>query len=168
VNERPTKAQVSFSMDPWGRVNGDFAQEPFSRRYNARWRAMVVNLVGTGILDCTKAADRSGCYSQPFVRMGISHVGPAWVSDFNQRWTALGIPLGRVEGGKALAAEEWLDPVANSWSRPFVQSVARSELLDRPFGGLYRIELEVGPEVRLDRIERVQLLAGSTYWVKQQ
>jgi hypothetical protein len=35
-------------------------------------------------------------------------------------------------------------------------------------GGGYELEFAVGPELVLSRIERVQLLIGSTSWVKQQ
>ena len=90
------------------------------------------------------------------------------MTDWNQTWTTLGTPLGVIEGAKALAAEEWLDPVANSWNRPYVASVARSEYADRPLGDVYELTLDVGPELILERIERIQLLVGLSYWVKQQ
>ena len=74
---------------------------------------------------------------------------------------------GQVEGAKALAAEEWLDPLANGWSKPFVAAVGRSEFADRPLGGTYELVLQLGPEVTLSRIERLQVLFESAYWVKQ-
>jgi len=48
-----------------------------------------------------------------------------------------------------------------------VASIARTELQERPFGGAYELEIAVEPEVRLDRIERVQILLSSTYSVQQ-
>lgn len=167
-NVKPQRARVMFSVDPWGRVGGTVTNEPFSKRYNARWGKLAVNLVGTGILDCQKAKDPAGCYSQSFLRYDLTHLGPAWTRNYDQEWRFLGMPTGRIEAGKALAAEEWLDPVANGWAKPFVGAVARSEYRERPFDGTYMLELTLGPEARVDRIERVQVLTDATYWVKQQ
>jgi hypothetical protein len=45
--------------------------------------------------------------------------------------------------------------------------VARFELLERPVGGAYQLDLETPPEVRLDRIDRLQVLAQTNYWIQQ-
>ena len=83
------------------------------------------------------------------------------------QWRSLDVPWGRVEGGKGLAAEVWLDPLRDGWSTSYVSAIKRTEFELRPLGGTYELEIEAGPEVDLDRIERVQLLIGSNYWVKQ-
>ena len=163
----PRRARVSFSLDPWGRLYGNIANPPYGRRHNARWRELAVNLVGTGLRDCAGAADPNSCYANAFVRYNLTHVGPAWVTDFDEQWRSLGVPAGSVEGAKGLAAEQWLDPTGNGFSKPYVANVARTEFAGRPIGGTYRLELEVTPDVRLDRLDRVQVLARSTYWVKQ-
>jgi hypothetical protein len=126
-----------------------------------------VNLVGTGVLDCSKATDPGACYTQPFVRYQLTHSGAPWITDAEQSWTILPMPSGNIEGAKALAAEQWLDPIVNAWSEPYVASVARSELSVRPLGGSYEIQFDLGPEVVLERIQRVQLLLGTSYWVSQ-
>jgi hypothetical protein len=159
--------RLLFALDPWGRLHGDIAAEPFERRFNARWGNLAVNLVGTGVLDCSKATDPDTCYTQPFVRYQLSHRGVPWITDAEQSWTILPVPIGSIDGAKALAAEQWLDPIVNAWSKPFVASVARSELSVRPLGGSYEIELDLGPEVVLERIQRVQLLVSTSYWVSQ-
>jgi hypothetical protein len=164
----PSKARIGFSLDPWGRKGGDIAHEPYQNRFNARWTRLAVNLVGTGLIDCSLAADPMTCYSEPFLRYQLTHVGPAWVSDFEQVWHVLGLPRGQIEGAKALATETWLDPIFESFSKPEVDAVARSEFRERAYGGVYHLELNTGPEVRFERLERVQVLAGGSYWVKQQ
>lgn len=168
LNERPTFARLRFSLDPWGRLRGSINAEPYAKRYNVRWSKLALNLVGTGIQDCTKAGDPLTCYSQPFVRFDLTQVGPSWATSFEQTWLALEVPRGQVEGGKALAAEQWLDPISNSWTKPFVAQVARTEYLDRPVAGAYSATFTLGPEVTLGRIDRVQVLSEFAYWVKQQ
>lgn len=163
----PTRARVTFSLDPWGRLNGDVANAPYAKRHNARWRELAVNVVGTGVRNCAIAADPSGCYANAYLRYHLEHAGPAWVTNFDEQWRALGVPVGSIEGAKALTAEQWLDPTGNGFSKPYVASVTRSEFAGRPVGGTYRLEIEVTPDVRLDRIDRLQVLTRSTYWVKQ-
>lgn len=165
---RPARARLLFSLDPWGRKDGGIADPPYEKRFNARWSQLAVNFVGTGVLDCQKAKDPPGCYSQAFIRFDLRHVGPPWITDYDGAWRTLAVPLGAIEAGKALAAELWLDPLKDGWDTSYISAVARTELANRPFGGAYALEFEVKPETRLDRIERVQILSGQEYWVKQQ
>jgi len=163
----PDRARMEFTLDPWGRLNDHIANEPYTRRFNGRWDLMAVNFAGTGIKNCDGAPDPYACYSEGFIRYSLSHVGPAWVTDYDGIWRTLGVPIGRIEGAKALASELWLDPLKDGWNTPYITAVARTELQLRPLGGAYELEFVITPEIDIDRIERVQLLIGSTYWVKQ-
>lgn len=163
----PSRARLNFGLDPWGRVNGDYASPPFNQRHNARWSRMAVNVVGTGIRDCASSPDPLTCYNESFLRFDLRHGGPAWITNYAQEWRTLGISAAFVEAGKALSAEEWLDPVSNTWTVPLVSNIARQELLERPLSGQYELVIELTPDVRLDRVERIQLLAETNYWVAQ-
>jgi hypothetical protein len=164
----PDEARLEFTLDAWGRVNGSTASAPYSKRFNVRWTKLAVNFVGTGVKNCMAALDPAGCYASGFIPFNLSHTGPAWVTDYDERWHQLDVPIGQIEGGKGLAAEIWLDPLKNGWSTDFISAVARSEYELRPIGGGYTLDFPVAPEVVLSRIERVQILVGSTAWVKQQ
>jgi hypothetical protein len=164
----PDEARLDFQIDPWGRLNGDYADVPFSARYNVRWTQLAVNFVGTGVKNCTLAADPDACYTQEFISYNLSHYGPAWITDYDEVWRFLDVSAGQIEAGKGLAAELFIDPLQDGWSNTYISSVARTEYELRPLGGNYEIDFAVPPEVVLDNIERVQLLVGSTYWVKQQ
>ena len=161
------RAKLLFSLDPWGRLNGSITNEPFEKRFNARWGLLAVNFVGTGIRDCEKALDPKACYSEPFIRYNLFHRGSPWVTDYSGVWRSLRFSPGRIEGAKAIAAELWLDPLKDGWSTSYISAVARSEWRHRPLGGAYELEFKVTPDIRLDRIERLQLLIGSSSWVKQ-
>jgi hypothetical protein len=165
---KPTRARIDFTLDPWARVEGDLAQPPFDARFNARWQRLAVNLVGTGVRDCALAAKPADCYTQSYLTYDLVHTGPAWATSFEHAWRVLDFGRGVIESAKAITAEEWLDPVSNGWGKPYVEAVARTELTDRPFGGAYELTLDLGPEARPERIDRVQILLQSTYWVKQQ
>jgi hypothetical protein len=164
----PTRARYRFEMDPWGRVGGDVADLPYELRHNARWNRFTVNVTGTGVRRCSLAADPAACANNPFLRFGLTHTGPAWVTNYDQQWRVLGVSPGRIEGGKALANEESLAIPTNAWGKPNIDLLARTELFDRPLGGTYQLELQISPEVVLANIEAVQILHDSSYWVKQQ
>ncbi|MGH7297145.1 MAG: hypothetical protein ACRELB_19560, partial [Polyangiaceae bacterium] len=57
----PDTAAISFTLDPWARLDGYIANPPVNNRYNARWTQLAVNFVGTGIKNCVVAADPAGC-----------------------------------------------------------------------------------------------------------
>ncbi len=82
----PTLGRLDFSLDPWARVDGTIAEDPYTERYNERWGRLAINLVGTAVLDCTKSSDPLSCYAQSFVSFDLTHAGPAWVTDFNESW----------------------------------------------------------------------------------
>jgi hypothetical protein len=164
----PARAAIEFSLDPWARRNKSTVDAPYLNRYNVRFGRLAVNLIGTGLKDCTKAADAYACYNEGFIRFNLSQGEGAVITDFDGIWQNLATPPGRIEGAKALAAELWLDPLKDGWSTQYVSAVARTEFNLRPVGGSYRLELELGPEVKLERLERVQLLIGTSYWAKQQ
>ena len=165
--EKPTKASMDFSLDPWGRPYNTPADEPYLHRHNVRWRRFAVNFVGTGVRACDQAEDPIVCYSEPVVRYDLAHVGPAWVADYSLEWHSVAIERAYVEGAKALAAELWLDSVSAGWNQPEVVAVGRSEFAERPIAGSYELVFYLGPEVQLERVERVQLLVSEDYWVSQ-
>ena len=164
----PSRARLGFWLDPWGRLHGHHMNAPFSARHNARWRRLATNLVGAGVRDCSAAADKQTCYAEPFIRYHLRHVGPALVTNYEEQWRSLDLPVAQIEAGKALSTEEWLDPVVNSFNEPTVANVARHEFAGRPVGGAYELILELTPDVRVERIERIQLLAETDYWVRQE
>ncbi|MBN2193487.1 MAG: hypothetical protein JW751_11790 [Polyangiaceae bacterium] len=164
---QPTQARVMFLLDPWGRVLGDVAEPPFEARFNGRWQRLAVNLVGTGIRDCSEATDPTACYTEAFLRYDLEHTGRVWVANYDAAWWPLAVPTARVEGGKAIAAEEWLDPLTHGWNLPMVVTAGRQELVGRPLGGDYVLTLDIPPDTRFDRLERIQFLLETDYWVRQ-
>ncbi|MBI5531668.1 MAG: hypothetical protein HY898_03060 [Deltaproteobacteria bacterium] len=163
----PTRARISFVLDPWGRLEGDMVQPAYQVRYNTRWNRVALNFVGTGVKDCAKASNASACYSQPFVRYNLTHTGPAWSTSYDGQWFTLPVPTATIEGGKAVAAEMLLDPLFNSWSKPHIDAAGRLEYAERPVGGTYVLEFDVPPEVIMERLEQVQVLMSQSYWVQE-
>jgi hypothetical protein len=168
---RPVRARVSFSLDPWGRLNDSITRQPFRYRFNDRWVKFAVNLAGSNVIDCSEDPTLD-CVGSTFVEYDFLHFGPAWTTDYYEEWRSLGIPLQRVERGLAIAAErvltrfDWLNPPNNT----LVGTVARQEFADGPFGGTYWLELNPteNPNVRLANIQYLQILISEGYWTRQQ
>jgi hypothetical protein len=162
----PVRARVSFQLDPWGRLAGSIANPPVLYRYNARWSRVMVNLVGQDVRDCGRSPAPSDCETQNFVRFGLRHTGPAWTTDYDGRFRAFDVGIGRIEGGKALATSVRLSIPGSAWGTSSVDLLARTELAERPLAGFYDLDFEIGPEVALSRIQGVQLLHDTGYWVR--
>ena len=164
----PKMARIAFALDPWGYRDQSDRVGAYDKIYNARWTRLAVSLVGTGILDCAVAATPADCYTSPYVTARLRHKGPSWVPNYDGQFKLLDIPTGEIQQAMALAAETWLDPISNGFGNAYIDAVTRTEFIERPLNGYYEIELAVTPEMRLERIDRVQVLMGIQYWVKQE
>jgi hypothetical protein len=160
-------ARIAFILSPWGQLDGDPRNIKFEARYNVRWEKLAINLVGTGVMDCSQALDPLDCYSRGTISFNLTHQGEPWVTDYYGVWHRMMLPVGYIEGGKALAIERWLEPLVDGWTTPFISAIARTELEFRPLGGEYVLQLNLPPEAVPANIERVQILVGSQSWVAQ-
>jgi hypothetical protein len=164
---KPLEARATFFLDPWGQLAGRAQPQSFDSRVNTRIRRLAINLVGNGIKDCSGALVPSDCLANQFLRYDLEHSGPVIGIGATQQWRILNVPIGVVEGGKAATLGEFLDVQQNGWGRPFVEAVAREELLSRPISGTYVLRLQGGDTVNFDRLESLQVLVDSDYWVLQ-
>lgn len=162
----PKRARAVFRLDPWARLQGT-GERPYERRFNVRWNRFAVNLTGSMIRDCGVASNPAKCAANPYLSFDLSSVGPSWVIDYDGQWLLGGDPIVHVEGAKALANERSLGLTELYWGRTEVDGIARSELFDRPVSGEYTLDFELPQEAHPERIETVQILAESAYWVKQ-
>ena len=162
-----TRARVSFYLDPWGQAVGRTAPRRYEARVNARWGRFALNLVGNGIRDCSLSMSPNDCQANQYLRYDLHHQGPSLAIGATRQWRELEIPSAQVESGKGSTLGEFLDVSQNAWGKPFIEATARSELVGRPFNGSYVLEILGDASTRFDRIESVQILHGSSYWVLQ-
>jgi hypothetical protein len=62
---------------------------------------------------------------------------------------------------------EWLDLINQSCANPFVRNAARGEFFERAVAGAYGLVIDLAVDAVFLRIEQMQLLAESDYWVVQ-
>ena len=118
VRETADPRALGLRARSLGPALGHHSSPPSTSRYNVRIGSFAINLVGGGIRNCANSVDPPACYAEPFIRYSLKHVGPAWVTDYDQAWRSLNIPKAFVEDGKALSTEEWLDPVSTASTAP--------------------------------------------------
>lgn len=162
----PVRARTSFTLDAWGRLAGVSVGAP-TNVYNARFTQLAVNLTGTSARDCS--ATPQDC--EYYVPYRLVHNGPAYTTAYDRSEKTLALPVGVIDGAKAVAKEKVMD--IYSWTTSpdseLLATVARSEFVDRPLGGTYTLELNPYQEqnIRLDYITGVQVLYQAGAWVRQ-
>jgi hypothetical protein len=164
----PSRIRNMFFLDPWAQIVGAGPVQHFEKRVNVRWGKFAVNLVGSGITDCSQARDPNTCQASQFLRYDLQHLGPSLAQGATREWMLLDIPLAQVESGKAATLGQFVDVERNGWGKPFIEAIARAEFEGRPMNGNYAIELAGDEGTNFDAIQSVQILAGISYWVLQQ
>lgn len=141
-----------------------------SGNFNYRIESIGVNLVGTGLRDCSdlREGTSTGCYASGNVSYSILHNGPYLVR--NARGELYSAPLfpGRIESARALAAERMLTNPLSSADRGLIEPYTRHEMRGRPLGGSFALRIWDDEGFRFDRLEDVQVVLGYRYWTRQQ
>jgi hypothetical protein len=164
----PTQANGQIEWPDTASITLSLREVVGNQTLNVRWDNLALNLVGTGIRNCAAAADPNDCYTNPFIRANFTHEGPVQTNSYDGVAHTLFLPTAFVQQAKVLTAEEILDPVSNGFATSYVSAVARADLQNRPLAGQYTIELELTPDVQLNQIQSVQILAQTHYWEREQ
>ena len=134
--------------------------------YNYRHRGLAVNVVGTGIVDCSKV-EGSSCYGSGYLEYDLEHfAGNIPVLDYMNEATCFDFGIGRVRSGKALAAERYLTLPLGSADKGLVgeSPIMKTELVGRPLSGTYRLRIKDHPALVWQNVEDVQLMLDYRYW----
>lgn len=133
--------------------------------YNYRIESVGVNVVGTGIRDCS--ASSAGCYGSANVAYSLLHEPPYLVTNARGEVYPARIFPGRIESARALAAERYLSNPISSADQALIQPSARVDFRGRPLAGGLVLRIWDEPTLDFDRIEDVQLVLQYRYWQHQ-
>ncbi len=138
--------------------------------YNYRVDALGVNIVGTGVRDCsaTGGPTPSTCYASGNIAYSMIHQGPYWVRNHTGGLYSAPLFTGRIERARALAAERYVTNPLSSADRSLIEPYLRSEFRGRPMPGTYLLRIWDDPALRFDRIEDVQIVLNYRYWTRQE
>ncbi len=133
--------------------------------YNYRLADIALNVVGTGVLDCS--ASSPSCFSDGYLGYTLEHhTGSVPISSQDGSNTCFDFRTGVIRGGKALATERVLSMPLSSADQALIESPAfrKVELRGRPLSGSYRLRIWDQAELDWDQVEDIQLLVDYSYW----
>jgi hypothetical protein len=134
--------------------------------YNFRHVDLAVNLVGTGVHDCS-ASPTPDCYGSAYIQYTLTHDGTSSeILDWDGKSYTFDFGLGSIRSGKALSAERYITLPIGSNDQALLnqQGIQHIELRGRPLDGAYSLRIWDSPSLKWDRLEDVQIVLDYLYW----
>jgi hypothetical protein len=134
--------------------------------FNFRHVNLAVNLVGTGVHDCTNTPT-AACFGTGYIEYTLEHDGTnAGILDWNGNVRFFDFGIADVQHGKALAAERYLTMPLGSddqmlISQPGIQHI---EFAGRPLDGTYHLRIYDSPALQWNNLQDVQIILNYEYW----
>jgi hypothetical protein len=146
----------------FGGLDGQISQD----NYNLRIVDVALNVVGTGVLDCSNNGSEA-CYASAFIEYDLDHTAfNAPIVDYNQQTHCFNFAKGSIKGGKALTAERYITLPLGSGDQGLIGQTAfrKTELFGRPLSGLYKLRIKDNPALVWENVEDIQFIVGHRYW----
>jgi hypothetical protein len=127
---------------------------------------LSVNLVGTGVHDCTNAPTPD-CYGSAYIQYTLAHDGTnAGILDWNGNSRVFDFGIASINSGKALAAERYITlPISSDDQALLNQAgIQHIELRGRPLDGAYTLRIWDSPSLNWNRLQDVQIVLDYLYW----
>jgi hypothetical protein len=134
--------------------------------FNYRFDKFAVNVVGTAVKNCGTSALPQPCYANNFLQFTLHHDEPFRVRNHDGKVYYAPLHPGRVQQGKALAAERYLTNPMSSADRGMLEDYWRTELRGRPLEGNYTLRIYESEEVDWTKLEDIQLAVKYRYWTR--
>jgi hypothetical protein len=134
--------------------------------FNFRHVDLAVNLVGTGVHDCSNSPTPD-CYGSAYIQYTLTHDGTsAGILDWNGNSRDFDFGVASINSGKALAAERYITlPISSADQALLGQSgIQHIELRGRPLDGGYTLRIWDSPSLRWDHLQDVQIVLDYLYW----
>lgn len=134
--------------------------------FNYRFDSLAVNLVGTGVRDCSTVPESSVCYSSAYVPYSMRHDPPYLIRNHLGEEVEAPLFVGNIQQGKALAAERYITNPVSSADRTLLADYYHHEFRGRPLDGNFRLRVYDAPGFDWSRVEDVQLILNYRYWTR--
>jgi hypothetical protein len=134
--------------------------------YNYRNNGVALNVVGSGVVDCSKVGS-TGCYASGYLEYDLEHdAHNAAVEDYSHTTRCFDFGTGRINHGKALATERYItNPIGSADQSLITQSAIRkSELVGRPLSGRYGFRIKDTPALVWSQVNDIQIVLTYRYW----
>jgi len=158
-------AELSFEWRT--RPDGYLARRIATGSFNYRHRALGVNLDGTAVLDCERAASPAECYADANVPYVLRQSGAVTLESFEGELHSYAMEPGVIRGGRALAAERVITNPVSGADLALMEPYLKQEFRGRPLAGQYTLIIPGRPEIQWQNLRTIQLLIDYGYWTRQ-
>ncbi len=135
-----------------------------SGNYNFRHVDVAVNVVGTGVIDCSQT-NSPDCQGSGYLAYTLGHdASNVGVLGFDGQYRRFDFGTATINNGKALTAERYLTNPLGSDDQQLVSQFLKPELRGRPIDGTYSLRIYDSPALRFDQIQDIQLIFKYHYW----
>jgi hypothetical protein len=132
--------------------------------YNYRHVDVALNVVGTGVIDCSQTSSPD-CLGSGYVTYTMlddaSQVG---VLGYDGQSRPFNFGVGTISGGKALTSERYITTPIGSADQALISQVLRPELRGRPLDGTYTLRIDDTPALHFQQIQDIQIILNYRYW----
>jgi len=134
--------------------------------YNYRNNTIAVNVVGTGVIDCSQAT-ATRCNGSVYVQYDLDYVAyNVPLDDYEGGTRCFDFGMGSVRSGKALASERFITLPISSADRDLIDAspFLKPEFSGRPLSGAYRLRIHDEPQLVWKNVEDIQIVMNYGYW----
>ncbi len=152
--------------DGESRFSGKIARGNF----NFRHVNVALNVVGTGVLDCSSVGTES-CYGSGYVEYTLDHDAFATsVIDYLGDSREFNFGSATIHRGKALTSERYITLPISSADQALIEQpqTQKPEFRGRPLTGSYRLRIYDSAALAWDQLEDVQVILNYRYWSRVQ
>lgn len=161
---------TSLNIDTEAIADGSsgLARRFASGNSNYRHKTLALNVVGTGVIDCSGTQD-TACYGSGFIEYSLEHAAtnvPVQTGTNPFGTERFNFGTAHVSRAKALATERYLTLPVSSADQSLIgqEQTTKTEFFGRPVGGSYKLRIYDQPGLRWERVEDVQLMLNYGYW----
>jgi hypothetical protein len=143
-------------------LNGRIARDNF----NLRHITVALNLVGTGLRDCSDSIGL-GCYGSGYTEYSLHHDAfQSSVLGWNGETQMFSFGSAGINFGKALTSERYITfPIGSADSAMLSQpGIEKIEFSGRPLDGSYRLRIYDDGTLQWDQLKDIQLVLKYRYW----
>jgi hypothetical protein len=132
--------------------------------YNFRHIDVAVNVVGTGVLDCTDTGSPD-CFGSGYLQYGLTDDGStAGVLGFDGQYRTFDFGVATIDHAKAITAERYITTPIGSADQGLISQVQAVQFRGRPMDGVYQFRIFDTPALHFDHIQDIQLILNYHYW----
>lgn len=160
--------ELSFTIDLAPIESGElFDVVPLAtHNYNYRHGRLALSVQGSNVHRCGPD-DPESCFSNGTVQYTLEHRGTDMpVRNWSGDTVLFSMPTGRVQRGRALAAEVVPTNPMTSSQRSAFEDYWREELRGRPLQGSYTLRIWDDEDLQWWNVEDVQLILEYRYWTR--